>query len=172
MSIVIGAFETRERAAQAVDQLVAGGFAPDQISVLGRHGEEPTLTPEHETASRVATGASIGAALGAFGAIAVGVAALAIPGLGPVLALGPFASALPVALAGGLAGGLVGFLTSQGLSPAEAERYAERVRAGAYLVAVHAVDADQELRAEQLLAEAGAEAPIRRQPDGAGSPRP
>jgi hypothetical protein len=164
MSLVIGAFETREQAAAAVDQVVAAGLAPDQVSVLGRHGEVSTLTPQGETAGHVATGAGIGAALGAFGAIAIGVAALAIPGLGPVLALGPFAAALPVAVAGGLAGGLIGFLRAQGLSPEEADRYAERVRAGAYLVAVHA-EATQEVQAEQLLADAGAEAPIRHRAD-------
>jgi heat induced stress protein YflT len=164
MSVVIGAFETREQAAAAVDEIVAGGFAPDQVSVLGRHGEVATLTPQGETAGHIATGAGIGAALGAFGAIAVGVAALVIPGLGPVLALGPFAAALPVAVAAGAAGGLIGFLRAQGLSPEEADRYAEHVRAGAYLVAVHASE-DQEVQAEQLLADAGAEAPIRHRSD-------
>src|SRR5918912_783034 len=93
MSTVIGAFVTREMAAQAVDQLLAAGFAPDQISVLGRHGEVADLTPEHERATKIATGAGIGAALGGFGVIAVGLAAVAVPGLGPVLALGPFAAA-------------------------------------------------------------------------------
>jgi hypothetical protein len=59
---------------------------------------------------------------------------------------------------------LIGFLRAQGLSPEEADRYAERVRAGAYLVAVHA-EAAQEVQAEQLLADAGAEAPIRHRAD-------
>ncbi|HZS87243.1 MAG TPA: general stress protein [Chloroflexota bacterium] len=163
MSIVIGAFELREQAAAAVDQLLAGGFAADEVSVLGRHGEVADLSPEHQTATRIATGAGIGAALGGFGSIAVGLAALAIPGLGPVLALGPFALALPVAVAGGLAGGLVGFLMAQGVPQEEAERYAERVRAGAYLVAVH-TDPSRELAAETILAAAGAEAPIRHRP--------
>ena len=37
-----------------------------------------------------------------------------------MLALGPFAAALRVAVAGGLAGGPIGFLRAQGLSPEEA----------------------------------------------------
>ena len=36
MTLVIGAFATREQAAAAVDQVVAGGCAPEQVSVLGR----------------------------------------------------------------------------------------------------------------------------------------
>ena len=164
MSTVIGAFETREMAANAVDPVLAADFAPDQVSVLGRHGEVADLTPEHERATRIATGAGIGAAIGGFGVIAVGLAALAVPGLGPVLALGPFAAALPVALAGGLVGGLAGFLVSQGVPREEAERYADRVRAGAYLVAVH-TDPAREITAETVLADAGAEAPIRRRAD-------
>jgi len=160
MAMVIGAFETRGMAEQAVDQLLGGGFAADQVSVMGRHGEIATLTPENETASSVATGAGIGAAIGGFGALLLGAGLLAVPGIGPVLALGPLAAAFSTAMAGGLAGGLIGFFTAQGIPHAEAERYAERVRAGAFLVTVH-TDPSCEAQADTILAGAGAEAPIR-----------
>ena len=161
MTTIVGAFETREMAARAVDALLAEGFAPDQISVLGRHGQPVSVTPENETATSVATGASIGAVAGA--ALA-GVIALAIPGVGPLLALGVWGGLLPAALAGGLTGGLIGFLVSQGVPKEEAELYAERVRAGNYLVAVHA-DPAREVRARVILESAGAEGPVRRESD-------
>ncbi len=160
MPMVIGAFETREGAANAVDDLIAAGIEPDDVSVLGRHGEVADVTPENETARDVATGAGIGAAIGGFGSILLGVAALAIPGIGPVIALGPFAGALTTAVAGGLIGGMIGFLKAHGVPEDEASFYAERVKAGAYLVAVHARPG-QEARARAALVTSGAEGPIR-----------
>ncbi len=160
MYTLVGAFETREAAGAAVDDLLAGGFPPDQVSVLGKHGEIVNLTPENETATHVAYGAGIGAAAGL--ALA-GVVALAVPGVGPLLALGAWS---PLFI-GGVMGGLVGFLTSQGIPKEQAEQYAERVRAGAFLVAVHPTGG-REVAAEQILKDAGAEGPIRHtvRPDG------
>ncbi len=160
MGTVIGAFETREAAARAVDDLIAAGIEPDDVSVLGRHGEVADVTPENETARDIATGAGIGAAIGGLGSILVGVAALAIPGIGPVVALGPFAGALSTAVAGGLIGGMIGFLKARGVPEDEAAFYAERVKAGAYLVAVNARPGE-EARARATLVTSGAEGPIR-----------
>ncbi len=160
MPMVIGAFETRDAAAHAVDDLIAAGIAPDEVSVLGRHGEVADVTPENETARDVATGAGIGAAIGGLGSILVGLAALAIPGIGPVIALGPFAGALTTAFAGGLIGGMIGFLKAHGVPEDEASFYAERVKAGAYLVAVSARPGE-EAKARSTLVTSGAEGPIR-----------
>jgi hypothetical protein len=158
METVLGAFETRRMAEQAVDELLAAGFDAGDLSVLGRHGELADVTPEHETAERTMAGAGIGAAVGGFGSIALVLAAVAIPGIGLVMALGPFSVALSAALGGGFVGGLIGFLSAHGVPEPDAARYAERVRAGAYVVAVHT---DEALRAESVLALSGAEAPIR-----------
>lgn len=152
MATIAGAFGTRDMAARAVDRLIAGGFDPGDVSVLGREGELADVTPENETARNVAVGAGVGAALGG---LLVGAAAIAIPGIGPVLALGPFAALLP----GAIAGGLIGFLVSRGVPEGEASFYAERVQAGAYLVAVEA-EPHEETQARQILSAAGAERPI------------
>jgi hypothetical protein len=129
-----------------------------KATVLGRHGELTDVTPEHETADKTMTGAGIGAAVGGFGSLALGLVAAAIPGIGPVVALGPFSVALSAALGGGFVGGLIGFFAAHGVPEQDAARYAERVKAGAYVVAVHTEDG---LRAESVLARSGAEAPIR-----------
>ena len=52
METVLGAFETRRMAERAIDDLLAAGFSPDQLSALGRHGEAMELTPEHETVEK------------------------------------------------------------------------------------------------------------------------
>src|SRR5207244_1205305 len=45
---VLGAFATRELAERAIDALIAGGFGPDDVSALGRHGALADPTPDHE----------------------------------------------------------------------------------------------------------------------------
>src|SRR4051812_5113453 len=108
MDTIIGAFESREAAGVAVDELLANGFQPDHVSVLGKHGEEATLAPENEGWTHVAWGSGIGAAAG----LALsGVVALAVPGVGPLLALGVWSPLI----AGGVLGGMVGFLSAQGV---------------------------------------------------------
>lgn len=157
---VLGAFGTRRLAERAVADLLAAGFGPGELSVLGRHGETIDVTPEHGTV----TAAGVGAAVGGFGSVALGLVGAAVPGIGPVIALGPFSAALS-AMGGSLADGLTGFFTAHGVPASDAARYAERVGAGAYVVAVHTDDGP---RAESILATAGAEAPIRHT-SGAGA---
>lgn len=77
-------------------------------------------------------GASTGGTVGALIGLAAGVGALAIPGIGPVLAAGPIAGLLSGAATGGIAGGLVDW----GI-PAERGRfYEDRVKQGNLMVAV------------------------------------
>jgi hypothetical protein len=157
---VLGAFATRRLAERAIDDLLAAGFRPDRLSALTRHDRLSDLARGHGVAET--TGAALGAAVGGFGAIALGLVAAAIPGIGPVVALGPFSDALSAALGRGLGGGLSDFLAAHGVPERDAVRYAELVRAGAYVVAVHTDDGP---RAEAILARSGAEAPIRHVPD-------
>jgi uncharacterized protein (TIGR02271 family) len=82
------------------------------------------------------TGAAIGGGLG----LVAGLASLAIPGFGPVIAAGPIASALAGAGIGAAAGGMIGALTHVGVPEHEAEYYAEGVRRGGVLVTVRAED--------------------------------
>jgi stress response protein YsnF len=88
------------------------------------------------------TGAGVGAAVGGLGGLLVGLAALAIPGVGPVLAAGPLAAALAGAGIGAVAGGLIGALTDAGVPEEQAGLYAEGVRRGGTLVTVSAADGE------------------------------
>ena len=94
----------------------------------------------------------------------VGIEALAIPGIGPVVAGGALASAFGIgggtAVAGagigsgaGAGGGLNGALTHLGFEKDEAEYYETGVRNGRTLVSVH----DDDGRSESIFDETGAE---------------
>ena len=99
-----------------------------------------------DTATRTgtggATGAAAGTAIGGGLGLAAGLGALAIPGVGPVVAAGWLIATLAGAGVGAAAGGLVGALTGAGVSHEEANVYAEGVRGGGTLVTVRATDAD------------------------------
>lgn len=79
-------------------------------------------------------GAASGALLGGLGGLLVGLAALAIPGVGPIVAAGPIAAALTGAGIGAVAGGLMGALVDLGIDEDRAGYYAEGVRRGSTLV--------------------------------------
>jgi hypothetical protein len=93
-----------------------------------------------EAGEGAATGAGVGAAMGGIAGLLVGLGALAIPGIGPVLAAGPVIAALGGAGIGALTGGIIGALTDAGISESDANVYAEGVRRGGTLVTVHTTD--------------------------------
>jgi uncharacterized protein (TIGR02271 family) len=78
--------------------------------------------------------------LGGLGGLLVGLGALAIPGIGPVLAAGPLVSALAGAGIGAATGGLLGALVNAGIPEEHAGYYAEGVRRGGTLVTVQTDD--------------------------------
>ncbi len=140
---VYGVFHDRDKVREAVDALHGEGFADDDISVVFPEKEESerfavennTKAPEGATAGGV-TGVVAGGVLGWL----AGVGAIAIPGIGPLLAAGPIVAALAGAGAAGAAGGLVGGLIGLGVPEYEAKRFHDEVKAGRILIAVHCSD--------------------------------
>ena len=96
-----------------------------------------------ETKSGAAKGIGIGAAFGGVGGLLVGLAGLSIPGIGPIVAAGPIASALAGAGIGAVAGGTIGALRRLGVPEQDAHYYAEGVRRGGVLVTADANDDDE-----------------------------
>jgi hypothetical protein len=86
-----------------------------------------------------------------------GLGALAIPGVGPLIAAGPIMGALAGLGAGGAVGGLVGALVGLGIPEYEAKRYEGRVKDGGILVSVHCDSSDEVSRAKDILKQAGGE---------------
>jgi hypothetical protein len=148
---VAALFPDRARAEQAIAALQAAGFTGDQIGVAMRD-QTAQGTLIEDTGAQVAEGAATGAIggglLGGLTGFLLGIGALVLPGLGPVVAGGVLASAFGVAggttLAGlGLGtatGGLVGALVSVGVPEREARHVETGFRAGAVLVTVDAGD--------------------------------
>ncbi len=75
-----------------------------------------------------------GAVLGGAAGLLAGIGALAIPGVGPVVATGALAATLAGAGVGAAVGGLVGALVKAGIPREHADIYAEAIRRGGTLV--------------------------------------
>ncbi|RUT29414.1 hypothetical protein EMQ25_14960 [Arsenicitalea aurantiaca] len=153
MRVISGLFDTHQAARDAVHALEEAGVSSDHISLVSNNAEG-----EHDVGDAAAGGAGIGAALGGAGGLLAGLGALAIPGIGPVVAGGWLASTLLGAAAGaavgGAAGGIVGALTEAGISEADAHVYAEGIRRGGTLVTAR-VSEDEVDAAAAILRQSG-----------------
>jgi hypothetical protein len=157
---VYGIYRTRPEAEAAVTQLTASGFRSEDISALLQDNvgtkdfahEKHTKAPEGATAGAVAGGA-IGGTLG----LLAGIGALAIPGIGPIIAAGPIMATLAGLGSGGVVGGLVGAFAGMGIPEYEAKRYEGRVKEGGILLSVHCDNSDWVDKAKDLLKRTGAE---------------
>lgn len=153
---VVGVFDTLQAAEDLVVKLEQAGIPRNDISVVANRdvsGTDATAASDKSTASRgstVAGNAGVGAALGGVGGLLLSFAALAVPGVGPVLAVGPIVGALSGAGIGAVAGGIIGALTESGIPEEEAHYYAEGIRRGHVLVIVRASGAEAELAREVM----------------------
>lgn len=158
-STVVGIFSDVARAEAALRELLDAGFSRDAIGVMGREelgrGELVDAGRREPGGSSAAAGMATGAALGGLGGLLVGLGLLTIPGIGPVLAAGPIATALAGAGLGAVGGALVGALVDLGVPEDEAQEMAEAVRRGAILLTVR-VDDDSIDRAVEILERNGA----------------
>ena len=157
--VAYGIYPDRVAFDRAVDALRAAEFRNSDISVILPDRDSTTRDLAAEIHSKapegVATGAGAGAALGGVLGWLVGVGALVIPGVGPLVAAGPIVAALAGAGAAGATGGLVGGLIGAGIPEIEAKRYAGRIREGGYLISVHCDDRTWAKRAEEILEATG-----------------
>lgn len=141
---VTGLFDSYDDAKRAVHDLEAAGVPHDNISIVANnaHGEHDRAADARSDRDKVGEdagkGAGLGTVVGGAGGLLAGLGALAIPGLGPIVALGWLASTAAGAAVGSLVGaaggGLVGALTHAGVSECDAHAYAEGVRRGGTLV--------------------------------------
>jgi hypothetical protein len=156
---VFGLYPSVESAERAVDALVSARFSNADVSVLmaDKQGsrdfahEKQTKAPEGTTAG-VAAGGAVGGTLG----LLAGIGALAIPGVGPLIAAGPIMGALAGLGVGGAVGGLVGALVGMGIPEYEAKRYEGRLKDGGVLLSVHCDTSDEITRAKDILKTTGA----------------
>jgi len=156
---VIGIVETQIQAERIVDLLQQSGISSGDISVLfpDKRGtkdfahEHNTKAPEGAVAG-VGAGGVLGGTLG----LLAGIGALAIPGVGPLIAAGPLMATLSGAAAGAAVGGIAGGLIGLGLPEYEAKTYEGKIRNGNILVAAHIENSDVEKRVKQTFEANGA----------------
>ena len=140
--------------------LRAAGFSGDDISVLmADKAGTRDFAHEHNTKAPegAATGAGTGAVVGGALGWLAGIGALAIPGVGPLIAAGPIMAALSGAALGGTVGGITGALVGMGIPEFEAKRYEGKVKSGSSLISVHSEDSDETERAKDIFKRAGAQ---------------
>ncbi|HHV62315.1 MAG TPA: hypothetical protein GXX51_06725 [Firmicutes bacterium] len=140
MATVIGVFDARDQAEKAINEMRNKGFDKNEISIVakdqrgtgeGGRGEGGlTMMAEDDLADGTVTGGAIGGAAG----LLAGIGALAIPGIGPIVAAGPIAAALTGAVTGGLVGGLV----DMGIPEQRSEFYENQVKQGRILTVIKA----------------------------------
>ena len=141
-STIVGVFEDRQKANEAVSDLLRAGFRQDQIGVAMRHaeGEIGTTTTGDADDSHAGSGALAGALTGlGLGALAgMGVLAGMIPVVGPAIAAGTLGVIVSNAAVGAGIVGLVGALVGAGVPEHEAKYYDQEFEAGRTIVTVTA----------------------------------
>jgi len=149
-------YDSYEQAQTVVHELEAAGIPQSDISVVANDRTKSasssttgtttgTMTAGNRTSTAetsTGAGAVLGTAVGGGLGLLAGIGALAIPGVGPVVAAGWLVATLTGAGIGAASGGLLGALTGAGLSRDEAHVYAEGVRSGGSLVTVRTDQVD------------------------------
>ncbi len=150
MATVVGLFDNLAAAQEAVNTLVKNGFKRYEISVMANatSNEYARYFAANSDVPATPITASKGAEVGVMGGVVtgliVGLAALVIPGIGPIIAAGPLltvlASGAVGAATGAATGTVVGALINVGVPEDEATVYAESIRHGGTLVLVRTTD--------------------------------
>jgi hypothetical protein len=154
---VVGVFTNQREAQEAIREIKRRGIREDQIGVISRADNRGTNSdPSAGDGTLAAEGAALGAAAGAgVGALwALGIAAGALPAVGPVIAGGTLAAVAASAAGGAVTAGLIGALVGLGIPESEARFYESEVKSGRTLITVRSPARPNEV-AEILRAHGG-----------------
>jgi hypothetical protein len=143
MKTVAAVFSSLNEAGGACIDLEHIGVPREDISLIA--GNDASLHDDYlEKARKASTSTEAAAASDAAFGGGVGILAMliafAIPGVGPIVALGPMLTVLGAMGIGAAAGGLIGAFHNMGISHEEAPLYEEAVRRGAVMVAARIDD--------------------------------
>lgn len=157
MKTIIGLFKQEGEADAAIRDLERAGFNENHLGVIAPNtvAQRVDLAEDKREGTIQADqklGTAGGAAVGGLTGLVAGLTALAVPGIGPVLAAGMIAASAGL---GATAGGLLGTLTSNSITEEDAYTYAEGVKRGGILVVVRADD-QHETEVKGIMRNAGA----------------
>ncbi len=164
MKTVIGVFDDRENAQFAIQCLKTAGYKTKNISIIMKapilHKEEVKNSEILNIRRTTVTGVTTGAVVGGLAGLLIAIGTLAVPGIGSILIAGPLAAMLGLtgaaaatasgAVTGAVAGGALAAMMSLGIPKKEAQLYEQRVEEGALLLAIPALD-EQENEVELIL---------------------
>lgn len=153
MKTIIATYASASDAEVSLDALHSLGLTNEEISVMTLDSKaQGELAGSHavgKASDDAAHGALQGAKLGLVGGLLVGVAALAIPGLGALLVVGPLAASLGltgiigtavtgagIGTAVGGIGAMVASLVKMGMSETEASAIEGDLKTGAVVISV------------------------------------
>lgn len=134
---VIGVYDNGDDVIRAVEELKAQGYDQNDISIVAKDRDEVEAVNAEtgtKTEEGLVAGAATGGLLGGAAGLLAGVGALAIPGIGPILAAGPIAAAITGAAVGAGTGGLAGALIGMGIPEDEADQYERDIKEGKLIV--------------------------------------
>lgn len=162
---VIGLFTSEAAAREAIDKLRKQGYTENEINLVQKdsRSDDSRGTGSIGMANAVdskniglrtgaiTNGVASGATWGGLAGLALGAGALAVPGIGPLLAAGPIAGALTGVATGGIAGGLIDW----GIPEERGQHYEKRVKEGD-LLAIVKVSENKASEAATILRKNGA----------------
>lgn len=147
---VIGLFNSTESAREAIANLRKQGYTENEINLVQKDNRSneskgvgaPGMTNNIDAreldmgTGDITDGVASGATWGGLAGLALGAGALAIPGVGPLVAAGPIGAALTGAATGGIAGGLIDW----GIPEERGQHYEKRVKEGDLLAIIKVSD--------------------------------
>jgi hypothetical protein len=155
---VTGLFMTQDELERAVASLHEAGFSGDEVGVLAQETVLQGAMQQEKNSSMVETaeaGVLGGTAVGGLVGLLAGAGALVVPGVGPLLAAGAWASVLGAAAAGagiGAAyGGLMGVLVGREVADDYEEIYRDGLRHGGSLLVVRHAASERIETAQRIM---------------------
>ena len=151
-------FDTRGASDFALRNLDNAGFTKNQVTMLvseETRGKHFGIDKGSNLEKGAATGAALGGLVGTLYLALASAGTLIVPGLNLVVS-GALIGSLAGLGAGAVSGGLIGALIGMGIPEYEAKLYEEKVRKGAILIAVEAIDDIRADRAKSILEDANA----------------
>lgn len=144
MKTIYATFKNLESTDRALTKLAALNYDPKEVSVIVR--EDINVKPQTEAGKGGVTGAVVGGIAGGITGLLLGIGAITIAGLSPLLIAGPLAAALGITVLGAatvegaatgiVGGGLVGALVGLGIPKETAQMYEASIREGEILLGV------------------------------------
>ena len=157
---VVGVFASHAQAEAAIKALQAGGIDMKKLSIVGKnfHTEEHAVG-FYTSGDRMLFWGGQGAFWGSLWGMLFGGALFFIPGIGPLVAMGPVVGWIAGALEGAVVGGAAGIfgaaLASVGVSEDQIVRYETEIKTGKFLVLARG-GAEEIERAHSILGTSGA----------------